>query len=333
MPRPSESSKLKLRAMATRAEGGEDSAYRAAVLFHAAARAERRALDLLAAPSAETRLRSAIEQCGCLIDGLDPAAIEAWGDVLEASEQVSASVAGAIRSRIDPAFHAFVKRYDDMQKTARDITAGLGGARALRPAERAKARRASARWLAIFPGDPVAWTTQSALESTDGDFESAWRSIERARELDPKNSQAMGMAFLLAPDALPKARVDEYLEANYALLQRGRDPSDVFLTFVVASLRAADAPARRRAHVDRALEALALGESRPPAMPEHPRFFRALRRIAGDMRDKRKPGVDALYRAGLGALVARAASEGEQDPVAILAREVGLMGGRLSRAA
>ncbi len=57
----SESSKLKLRAVAVRAEGGEDAPYRAAVLFHAAARAERRALGVLEAPSPETRLRSAID--------------------------------------------------------------------------------------------------------------------------------------------------------------------------------------------------------------------------------------------------------------------------------
>jgi len=209
----------------------------------------------------------------------------------------------------------------------------LGGSRALRPPERAKARRALTRWLAAFPGDPVAWATLSALDASEGDFPSAWRSIARARELDPRSSQATGMALLLVPDALPKARADEYLEASHAALQRGRDPSEVFLAFVVASLRVAGAHPKGQAHVKRALDALALGEARPPAMPEHTRFFRALRRIAGDLRDHRKPGVDALYRAGLGALVARAASEGEQAPLAILAREVGAMGGRLPRAA
>jgi hypothetical protein len=329
----SESSKLKLRAMATRAEGGEDAPYRAAVLFHAAARAEGRAFELLEAPSPETRLRSAIEQCGCLIDGLDPAAIEAWGDVLEASEQVPARVAGALRARIDPGFMAFVKQYDDVLRAAPDIAAGLGGPRALRPAERAKVQRALARWLAAFPGDPVAWATQSALESSGGHFHAAWRSIARARELEPRSSQATAMALLLVPDALPRARAEDYLRASYAVLQRGRDPSEVFLAFVVASLRVAATRSRRRSDVGRALDALAVGESRPPSMPEHTRFFRALRRIAGELRDNRKPGVDALYRAGLGTLAARAASEGESDPIAILARELGAMGGRLARAA
>src|SRR5207249_4047477 len=112
----SESSKLKLRALALLAEGGDDAAFRAAVLFHAAARAERRALQLLEAPAPETRLRSAIERCGCLIDGLDPAAIEAWGDVLEASEHLSAGVVAALRSRIDPGFAAFLTRYGDVMK-------------------------------------------------------------------------------------------------------------------------------------------------------------------------------------------------------------------------
>jgi hypothetical protein len=68
-------------------------------------------------------------------------------------------------------------------------------------------------------------------------------------------------------------------------------------------------------------------------MPEQGRFFRALRRIAGELRENRKPSVDALYRVGLGVLAARAVRDGEQDPIAILAREVGAMGGRLRRAA
>ena len=41
----------------------------------------------------------------------------------------------------------------------------------------------------------------------------------------------------------------------------------------------------------------------------------------------------SLYRAGLGVLVARAAKEGERDPIELLAHELGAMGGRLHRAA
>jgi hypothetical protein len=330
----SESSKLKLRAVSARAEGGEDCAFQAAVLFHAAARAERRALSLLEAPAPDTRLRSAIEQCGCLIDGLDPAAaIEAWGDVLEASEHVPARVASALRGRIDPGFDAFVKQYGDAMSAVPDLTVLLGGVRGLSPAARAKVRRALTRVLAVFPGDAAGWATLSALDAAAGDFEPAWLSIGRARELHPESGWFWAMAVLLAPDALPETRAGDYLDAAYSAIQRGQAPPEVCLSFAVTSLRSAQAQRKRRDHVDRALNALAAGEARPPATPEHARYFRALRRIAGELRGNRTPGVEALYKAGLGGLAARATRDGERDPIAILAREVGAMGGRVHRAA
>ena len=60
-----ESSKLKLAGTALLAEGGDDARYEAAVLFHAAARAERRSLLAIEAPPPAARLRSAVEICGC----------------------------------------------------------------------------------------------------------------------------------------------------------------------------------------------------------------------------------------------------------------------------
>lgn len=331
----SESSKLKLRALAVRAEGREDASFRAAVLFHAAARAERRALLLLEAPDPETRLRSAIEQCGCLLDGRDPDAIEAWGEVLEASEDVPARVASAMRARIDPGFAAFVEAYREVMKGAPEVAAGLRGLQALSQAARGKVRRALSKVLAAFPGDATGWAMLSALDSAEGAFEAAWASIGRARELQPDRGWVNGMALLLVPDALPKERAEEYLEAGYAVVRRGRAVPEVCLAFAVASLRGAEEAngERRRRDLDRVLEAVAVGESQAPPVPEYVRFFRALRRIARELREDRKPGIDLLYRAGLGVLVARAGREGERDPLAILAREVGALGGRLHRAA
>lgn len=328
----SESSKLKLRAVSVRAEGGEDAAFRAAVLFHAAARAERRALLLLDAPAPETRLRSAIEQCGCLIDGLDPFAIEVWGEVLEASEHVPVRVAGALRSRIDPGWRAFFEQYEDTMKVASDM-ALLGEVEALSHAVRAKVRRAVMRMLAAFPGDALGWVSLGYLDFSERDFQSAWRSIERARELYPDHGLVNAMALLIVSDALPEGRAEEYLDASYATIQRGQAPPEVCLSFAIASLRAARVQRKRRVYVDRALDALAAGESRPPTMPVHVRYFRALRRIAGDLRNNRTSGIDVLYKAGLGLLAARAARGGDQDPIAILTREVSAMGGRLRPAA
>ena len=52
------------------AEGGADARYEASVLLHEAARAEERTLLAASAPSFETKLASAIERCGCLIEYL-----------------------------------------------------------------------------------------------------------------------------------------------------------------------------------------------------------------------------------------------------------------------
>jgi hypothetical protein len=66
-----EAGKLKLAAKARLAEGGEAAPYEAAVLYHAAARAEQRTLLVMEAPSPEARLANAIERCACLIEGFD----------------------------------------------------------------------------------------------------------------------------------------------------------------------------------------------------------------------------------------------------------------------
>ena len=108
-----ESSKLKLAAKARLSEGGNDARYEASVLLHEAARADERALLATSAPSPETKLASAIERCGCLIDGRDLLAVleRAWPDVLEASEWVPVQTAAAMRSRIDAKMSAFMAEH------------------------------------------------------------------------------------------------------------------------------------------------------------------------------------------------------------------------------
>lgn len=85
----------------------------AAVLYHAAARAEQRTLLVLEAPSPEARLASAIERCACLIEGFDAMVVLeiAWADVLVASSAVPERTAAAMRSRIDASMSEFVHRY------------------------------------------------------------------------------------------------------------------------------------------------------------------------------------------------------------------------------
>jgi hypothetical protein len=99
-----ESARCKLRAAALRAEGNEEAAR---AHFLRAAEGEARAIEMLPDPSPETRLRSLVERCGCLLDGGDDAATKAlWTEILrwstEVSEETAHALLGRLRARMDP---------------------------------------------------------------------------------------------------------------------------------------------------------------------------------------------------------------------------------------
>ena len=101
------SGKLKIRAKRLRADDGVDAVFNASVLLHEAARVQRRATDALSECPPATRLASAVEECWCLAEGLDPpSAAKAWGEVLRARENVDAPTADGISSRLAPRYHA-----------------------------------------------------------------------------------------------------------------------------------------------------------------------------------------------------------------------------------
>lgn len=84
------SSRLKLRATAYLAEATDRAIFNACVLFHDAARLERRAVEALTPGPPEARLVSAIEECWCLLDGFNPdAAAEVWSRLLVEAEGVA----------------------------------------------------------------------------------------------------------------------------------------------------------------------------------------------------------------------------------------------------
>lgn len=117
------SAQHKVRALSLLAEGGEEATRTAVTLLHEAWRAERRALRVLEAPSPETRLRAAVEACGCLVDARDPSLVLdlAWGEVLDASTAVSPAAAASIRRRLDPKVNALIREYSDAADRAPEL--------------------------------------------------------------------------------------------------------------------------------------------------------------------------------------------------------------------
>lgn len=192
-----EGTRLELKATALLAEGGDDERFEACVLFHAAARAERRALLAVEAPTAEARLRVAIEVCGCLVDGLDPGGVVgAWGEVLEASEGIDRRARQALRARIDRTFAAFVRGYERV----RAKTAPLWSALERRAPIDGSSASMVDQVLSSYPGDALFWSLRSQLhfERGAGSIEAAWDAIRRARRLAPEDAAHRGWEIYLA---------------------------------------------------------------------------------------------------------------------------------------
>ena len=178
-----ESGKLKLRAMSRLALGDGMSRFEAAVLFHEAVRAEQRALALLPAADPSTRLRFAVERCGCLLDGLDPlAASRVWGDVLMASEGVPS--ASAMRARIDSKYAREEQAFGALLRQ-QHIVVAEGAFIPGVSMPRGKVRKALATLLKAYPGVADLWFAQCRELEREGRFAEAWQAIVRARQLAP----------------------------------------------------------------------------------------------------------------------------------------------------
>jgi len=182
-----EAGKLKLAAKARLAEGGATARYEAAVLYHAAARAEQRTLLVMEAPSPEARLANAIERCACLIEGFDATVIleVAWADVLAASSAVSERTAAAMRARIDASMSELVHRYHAVLAKTPAFKAAIDASDPWRPSR--SLDREVDRFLKVFPGDARVWSIRSFRHVQAGDVTAAWEAIQRARELMPED--------------------------------------------------------------------------------------------------------------------------------------------------
>ena len=84
---------------------------------------------------------------------------------------------------------------------------------------------------------------------------------------------------------------------------------------------------KERAWLERAHEIATLGISYPPLHPDDRPWFNAFRLILRELLAGKKPGIDILYRAGLGSWVINWGNKA-QDPLEVL-----LKGGAAVRAA
>ncbi len=175
-----EAGKLKLAAKARLAEGGPDARFEAAVLYHAAARAEQRALLALESPSPEARLASAIERCASLILGFDASAVldSGWGDVLAASSAVEDRTAAAMRARIDEMLSSFLKRYQDARGKVPAVDAWTEAG--CPPGAPRSVQREADRFLKVFPGDAPLWALRSSISTAVTSAPRGNRSIGRS---------------------------------------------------------------------------------------------------------------------------------------------------------
>jgi hypothetical protein len=315
-----ETSKLKLAARSRLLEGDKDARYEAAVLFHAAARAERRALHAMDRPSAEARLASAIEQCGCLIDGRDPTAVleASWGEVLDASARVNDETARAMRARIDPDRAALVAEYARVLAKLPALKAWIesAGPAAATPA----LRREADRFLAVFAGDARIWGLRATLDLGTEDLDAAWSAVRRALSLAPESSSLKQAELDLMPRFLPAAEVSSQLDAVYADIQSGNADTDICFGFLSAALQLAERGGPRDKLVRQALDAATAGWGLPPLWPLDRKMFHAMQLGLREVVAGRRPNLGVLYRSGLGTW---AVGSGEDaDPVAIVLRRM-----------
>jgi tetratricopeptide (TPR) repeat protein len=301
------SGKLKLRAKALLAEGGPDATFKASLLYHEAARAQRRATAALPWCPPASRLGSAVEECWCLVEGLDPpCAADAWASVLQARQDVEATAAEAILSRLGP-------RYDAQHRAFVSTVRGSPALLAVREArmlvgldarERAKARKETASVLGAFPGATTLWWMSFRLAEADGDKPSAWKALGRARELDPENPRFLAMSLLVAAWARPPAIAETYLASFRGSLERA--PAEVCLMYALAEITLARKTTNieeRRARWMRARRAADAGIARATTEGLH-RNLLASQLLLDALLTDRQPTMEILYLAGLTELAA-----------------------------
>lgn len=299
------SSKLKLRATARLAEGTEEATFDACVLFHTAARFERRAVEALAPCPPATRLAGSIEECWCLIEGRSPdAAAEVWSRILEEAKAVDPATAEAMLSRLRPRYDAAIREFVRTFATYPTLNRP-GMAHELVPTsrkERESALRELRAALKFFPGIPEFWWGNYRLAAANGKPAEAWAAIARAQALVPDDARYRAISLIAAAEALPPADADQRLAEAFANLQQSG--AELALMYAYSEiLLAQKRPAGREKRWARALRAVEEASSRTRSVWLL-KNLRGVRLFLEASMAKRKVGPDLLYHAGLGRLAA-----------------------------
>ena len=299
------SSKLKLRGTALLAEGSDDAVFEACVLFHEAARLERRAVQALSHCPPETRLAGLIEECWCLLEARDPdAAAAVWSDIILAQDAVPASSAEAMLTRLRPRYDKVIREFVRIIQQ-NPVLSHVGKTQVLVPSTSAEQRRVLLeleRMLKVFPGIAELWAGVARLAEVTGDRSKTWWAVQRALRLRPDSAKLKAFSLVLVVDALPIEQAEQHLREVQGLLSTAE--AEVCLTYAFAELQLADAaPRERSARLRRALSAVNTGFARA-----HVEWVRkcltALQLYIEALLARQKPGSELLYRAGLGRLAA-----------------------------
>jgi hypothetical protein len=317
-----ESGKLKLRATALLAEGGSARTFEAAVLLHDAARAEARALLTLEHPTPEVRLASAIEQCACFVEGLDPVlAARAWGHVLDAAGRVPEDVAAPMLSRLKPRYSRLESAFGGALRQAPLVARHSASLELLRGRERQRYVREVGLLLARFPGTPWLWWASCRMEHVQGRPRAAWEAIQRACRLEPDNGHHDAVRLWLMPRVVPTKQVDAYLSESYSAIHRAAP--EVCLVYALNEMeRARREGALGTPRLERAFEAVLQGRSRVQAETAVAQYLRAAQLLLSEQLKGGEPTIDLLYRAGLGDLIVAAPAASRRDPFRLLSQQV-----------
>lgn len=316
-----EAGRLKLRATALLAEGGDARTFEAAVLFHDAARAEERSLRALESPSPEVRLASVIEQCACLVEGLNPVmAAGAWGRVLDVAREVPEETAALLLARLKPRYAQLEAEFRSALRKAPTAGAYRGNLTQLKGPERTRFGAELTRLLARFPGTAHLWWTAFRLEEARGRRRAAWEAIDRAHRLDPDNSRYEALRLCRLPSEVSPEEAEAALAKVYAGLARAAPEVCLMYAFKELELARREPPGRRE-RLHRALEAIIQGRSHLQGESQLGRFLQATQLILSEQLKGAEPTMELLYRAGLGDMIVSDVGGSRADPLDFLAQE------------
>jgi tetratricopeptide (TPR) repeat protein len=308
----------KIKAKALLAEGLAEQRFEACVLLHEAARRERDALSELNAPSIETQLASLVEQCACLVEGLDPrASRERWNSIesiiTKLPEETGRAMAMPLAMRYFRAQAEFDALYDASPIILKQRRLDVLIPR--RRVDQKRILREVQRFVDRFPGDPVSWFGLHRISLALGRWADAWMALSRAELLNPEDGAYRATQLALVWQ-MPEYR--EFARDLFAstLKSLPQQPFEVCLMLALAELGAsADEPERLRI-AQRALEA---AEAKAPAGSELLADLGAARFMLNERLAGRYPTVADLVREGFIELPPQAHIAPDADPLPLIA--------------